>query len=186
MSEQSDISKYRLFLLNSHRDYVNSYNQLAEKFIKNHFVLNAGAASVLAIYFLQHGQKDTYLQYAVFIFVLGTLFSIWAILLDFFWGYFSLRNFQDNFFDNEVKELIDVVASYESYQSLNKKNLRYTVILRIFNGLLAYICFLVGLFFIVLNKSNIGLNLCPWATFIVLYGISSVFLIWYWISAPKE
>lgn len=135
---------------------------LAEKFIKYYFILNAGAASIIAVYFLEHSQDQIYLQYAVLCFMVGTIFSILAILLDFFWSYFSLRNFQRIFFklrDEGAENFKKRTTSYMHYQEKNKEKNNKTILLRIFNGLLSYIAFSTGLFVIIFSKSNHSFNI---------------------------
>lgn len=166
MFEQNDREMYTDYMLSAHRDYVNSYNDTVRNFIRSHFILNAGAVSILAVYFLDKGYNVPYLLWSLLFFLLGTMVSLLAMLLDFFWGFFSLNNFSKHFFkpfEADLEVLKKTIDRYNMYQKNNKNRSKASIIIRIFNGIFSYALFLIGIFIIIFNKIP-----CSYTTLFVL------------------
>ncbi len=166
------------YLLKERQRYLSAYNHMTENFKKYHLLLNASAASALAIFYLTHKNAD-FLTTPIYFFLGGTLISILAIFLDFYHSYWRLTNFDNNFspYNKENWELVQIKKRYEIYESSNKGNQYQTVNVRILNGIFSYFLFLIGLSHIVYKKTNPSMAVLIIAAIgLLLYGYC---LSWY-------
>lgn len=173
------------YLLEVRSGHVNLYNDVVKNFRQSHFILNAGAMSGLSIYLLNYGNLCFPFQFAGIMFFIGTLLSVYAIILDFYCSFSRLSFYDKNFFrardrissaDLKLKR-----KNYEEFQYRNLENEDRSLYIRQINGILAFLFFVLGVSTIIF--SLLPLSLLPLFLFFsylfILYFILTMGIIVY-------
>jgi len=156
-STNENIDELESYFLKVRRDHVDQYNNIVENFKQYHFVLNSGAMSALSVYILSNEDINIWIQSAAIVFFIGTLFSVYGIILDFYWGYSRLSFFDKFFFRALKRDQNDLEAKKREHAKYEHDHFKYddeSIFFRQCNGILAYLFFVFGVSVIIIGNVN--------------------------------
>lgn len=132
---------------------ANWYESSARMIITYPLLINASAAIALVSFFT-HNNPPLYAKIAIFSFIGGILFGIFTLVLEFITPYIALQHYRDHFFKNYKNDAETVKQRYDAYVYKGFERILATIKIRIFNGVLAILCCLIGIFFVANNLAS--------------------------------